>query len=157
MSRRFGQLATMALLVFIGIAIGLASSGAVDDRAARAADSAPAEAKKVKRFGAVIGLKPEKKDYYVKLHAETWPSVLEQIRRSNIRNYSIYLTELEGKLYLFAYYEYAGDDFKADMEKMAADSETRRWWKQTDPCQVRLAGTPEGEQWKAIPEVFHTD
>jgi L-rhamnose mutarotase len=112
---------------------------------------------KVKRMGAVIELLPEKRDYYLKLHGETWPSVLEQVRQSNIRNYSIYLAELEGKLYLFAYYEYVGDDFEADMAKMADHPETQRWWKETNPCQKRLPGTPEGQQWLSIPEVFHTD
>ncbi|MBC7353661.1 MAG: L-rhamnose mutarotase, partial [Thermogutta sp.] len=70
---------------------------------------------------------------------------------------SIYLAELDGKLYLFSYYEYIGDDYEADMAKIAADPETQRWWKETDPCQIRLPGTPEGKWWKPIPEVFHTD
>ena len=109
------------------------------------------------RVGQVIALKPEKKDYYLKLHAETWPTILERIRKSNIRNYSIYMTELEGKLYLFSYFEYIGDDWDADMKAIADDPETKRWWKETDPCQNRLPGTPEGEQWLKIPEVFHTD
>ncbi|NMC21333.1 MAG: L-rhamnose mutarotase [Thermogutta sp.] len=112
---------------------------------------------KVTRIGQVIGLRPDKKDYYIELHANTWPTVLKRIRESNIRNYSIYLAELEGKLYLFSYFEYVGDDFEGDMAKMAADPETQRWWKETDPCQIRLPGTPEGQWWMPIPEVFHTD
>ena len=32
---------------------------------------------------------------------------------------------------------------------------TRRWWALTDPCQERLPGTPEGEQWLPLPEVWH--
>lgn len=118
---------------------------------------ATGQAKKVMRVGQVIGLRPEKKDYYIQLHANTWPGVLKRIRDSNIRNYSIYLAELEGKLYLFSYFEYVGDDFDADMAKIAADPETQRWWKETDPCQIRLPDTPEGKWWKPIPEVFHTD
>jgi len=121
--------------------------------------TAPAsgQVRKVMRVGQVIGLRPEKKDYYIQLHANTWPGVLKRIRDSNIRNYSIYLAELEGKLYLFSYFEYVGDDFEADMAKIAADPETQRWWKETDPCQIRLPGTPEGKWWMPIPEVFHTD
>jgi len=159
MRRYWKRIAAAALPVALGIALGFAWGQAAPRRSAQAQDSASSQAKtgKVRRFGNVIGLRPEKKDYYVKLHAETWPSVLEQIRKSNIRNYSIYLTELEGKLYLFSYFEYVGDDFKADMAKMAEDPETVRWWKVTDPCQFRLPGTPEGEQWLNIPEVFHTD
>jgi len=119
--------------------------------------AATGEVKRVMRVGQVIGLRPEKKDYYIQLHANTWPGVIKRIRDSNIRNYSIYLAELEGKLYLFSYFEYIGDDFEADMAKIAADPETQRWWKETDPCQIRLPDTPEGKWWKPIPEVFHTD
>lgn len=149
----------MTLPLVLGIAIGFAWGQASKQRSARAEGPActPAKRGKVQRFGSVIGLRPEKKDYYVKLHANTWPGVLEQIRKSNIRNYSIYMAELEGKLHLFSYFEYVGTDFQADMEKMADDPETQRWWKETDPCQTRLTGTPDGEQWLSIPEVFHTD
>ena len=168
MNRHFKRVAVIGFPVLLGIMIGAACNEAARDRSAQAEapdgkaaeakpDGKPAEAKKVARFGSVIGLKPEKKDYYVKLHAETWPSVLNQIRQSNIQDYSIYLAELEGKLYLFSYFEYTGKDFKADMKQMAKDPETQRWWKETDPCQIRLAGTPEGEWWKRMPEVFHTD
>lgn len=159
MLRRLKQLLAALAMIGVGIAIGSGWRLSAREHAAQASEGASVEGKsgRVQRFGAVIGLRPEKKEYYLKLHAETWPSVLEQIRRSNIRNYSIYLTELEGKLYLFAYYEYVGDDFKADMKKMAEDPETQRWWKETDPCQIRLPGTPDGSWWKPIPEVFHTD
>ena len=49
----------------------------------------------VQRYGMIIGLKPEKIAYYKELHAATWPGVLKMIRECNIRNYSIYLKEVE--------------------------------------------------------------
>jgi len=125
--------------------------------AARDKKKDAAGADKVQRFGSVIELRPEKREYYVRLHADCWPAVLEQIRESNIRNYSIYLGELGGKLYLFSYFEYIGADFEADMNKMADDDETRRWWKETEPCQRRIPGTADGQQWMQLLEVFHTD
>ncbi|MEO6523049.1 MAG: L-rhamnose mutarotase [Mucilaginibacter sp.] len=110
----------------------------------------------VKRFGSVTGLKPEKMDYYKKLHAAVWPKVLQQINRCNIRNYSIYLKEIEGKQYLFSYFEYVGKDFEADMKKMAADTTTQRWWKETAPAQIPLPdAAAKGETWSAMEEVFH--
>ncbi len=154
-------LAMVVAGLVLGAILGASWSGLGSTCGAQADSPSPptgiAPAKKPQRFGAVIGLRPEKKDYYVKLHAETWPSILKLIRDSNIRNYSIYLAELDGKLYLFAYYEYVGEDFEADMQKIAADPNMQRWWKETDPCQIRLTGTPEGKWWKPIPEVFHTD
>ena len=50
---------------------------------------------KVTRYGSVIGLKPEKLEEYKELHANVWPGVLKKIKECNIRNYSIYLGELE--------------------------------------------------------------
>ncbi len=117
-----------------------------------------AAAPRVERYGMVIGVKPEKIAEYKRLHAAAWPGVLKMIRECNIRNYSIYLRELEpGKFYLFSYFEYTGDDFAADMKKMAADPTTQAWWKDTDPCQVAIPLKREGEFWSRMDEVFHTD
>lgn len=107
----------------------------------------------MKRVAAVIGLKPEVREEYERIHAAVWPEVLAQIKRSNIRNYSIYR---HGDL-LFAYYEYVGTDFAGDMAKMAQDTKTQEWWKITDPMQNPLPDRAEGDWWKVLPEVFHTD
>ncbi len=111
-----------------------------------------------KRYGMVIGVREEKLDEYKKLHAAVWPGVLKTIGDCNIRNYSIYLHELEdGKYYLFAYFEYLGEDFKADMEKMAADPVTQKWWELCEPCQIPLSNREEGQWWANMEEVFHVD
>ena len=154
MKRPLYRVAFGATLLIVAVSFGVASwqsaSAAADKKDAK-------EDAKVQRFGSVIELRPEKREEYIRLHADCWPSVLKQIRKSNIRNYSIYLGELGGKLYLFSYFEYVGSDFEADMKKMGDDPETQRWWKVTDPCQRRIQGTPEGQQWMQLPEVFHTD
>jgi len=112
----------------------------------------------VERYGMVIGLKPEKAAYYKQLHAAAWPGVLKKIKDCNIRNYSIYLKEVEpGKIYLFSYFEYAGRDFAADMAKMAADPLTQKWWKETDPCQTAVPLRGDKEWWSRMAEVFHAD
>ena len=112
----------------------------------------------IKRYGSVIGLKPEMIEKYKELHANTWPGVLKMIHECNIRNYSIYLKEIEpGKYYLFSYFEYIGKDFDADMAKMAVDPTTQKWWKETDPCQIPISTRGEKEFWASMEEVFHTD
>ncbi len=110
----------------------------------------------VQRHAWVTGLKPEKAEYYKQLHANPWPSVNRMLKECNIRNYSIYLKEIDGKLYLFSYLEYTGKDFEADMRKMAADPETQRWWKETDPCQLPLSdAAAQGKIWSPAEEVYH--
>ncbi len=115
-------------------------------------------AQKVQRYGSVIGVKEESLAKYKDLHANPWPAVNKQIKNSNIRNYSIYLTQFpDGKYYLFSYFEYTGNNFDADMAKMGEDPMTRKWWKQTDPCQEPLANRADGEFWKTMEEVYHLD
>ena len=114
--------------------------------------------KHIQRFGMVTGLKPEKMEYYKKLHAAVWPEVQKKIRECNIQNYSIFLKQVNGKLLLFSYFEYAGNDFDQDMKKMAADSSTQRWWKETDPCQQPLPDAVAKKQiWSSMEEVFHEE
>ncbi len=108
----------------------------------------------IRRFGSVIGLDPEKEEYYRELHADVWPSILDRIRKSNMRNYSIYTTEIEGKKYLFSYFEYVGQDLDADMKAIAEDTEMQRWWKETDPCQFQLPTRKPGANWSEMEMVF---
>ena len=109
----------------------------------------------MQRLGSVVQLKAEKLDEYKKLHANVWPEILEIIHASNIRNYSIYLKEPENLL--FAYFEYVGDDFDADMETMAADERTQQWWDICKPCHEPFETRKDGEWWAMMEEVFHCD
>jgi L-rhamnose mutarotase len=112
----------------------------------------------MKRYGMVIGLRSEKLEEYKALHAAVWPEVLQRIRLCHIRNYSIYLRQLDdGQHYLFAYFEYTGTDFDADMAAMAADEATQRWWALCEPCQKPLEGRARGDWWAHMEEVFHSD
>lgn len=107
----------------------------------------------MRRYGQLIGVRPEKLDEYKKHHAEVWPGVLDMIRQCNIRNYSIF--HKDG--HLFAYFEYYGDDFEADMVTMAADPTTQAWWAIQGPLQIPLDTRQGGEWWADMDEVFHTD
>lgn len=110
-------------------------------------------AEPMKRYGSVIRVRPEKLEEYKRLHAEVWPGVRKMIAECGLRNYSIYYKDG----YLFSYYEYVGDNYEADMAKMAADPETQRWWAVCEPCQEPLETRAEGEWWASMEEVFHQD
>ncbi|MBV1886922.1 MAG: L-rhamnose mutarotase [Parvibaculaceae bacterium] len=107
----------------------------------------------VERMGWVIGLKPEKIADYRALHADAWPEILAKITECNIRNYTIFLREPESLL--FAYWEYIGEDFNADMERMKEHPKTQDWLARTDPCQDPLATREPDEQWARLEEIFH--
>jgi L-rhamnose mutarotase len=115
-------------------------------------------AQNVQRYGSVIGVKEDMLEKYKELHANPWPLVNKQIKESNIQNFSIYLSQFsDGRYYLFSYFEYTGDDFKADMAKMAADPTTQKWWKETDTYQIPFEDRPAGQWWKPMEEVYHLD
>ena len=107
----------------------------------------------IQRIGWVIKVKPEKLEYYKQLHANPWPEVNAKLKEVNIQNYSIFYRDG----LLFSYLEYTGNDFDADMKKMAADSLTNEWWKLTDPCQEPVDSAEDGVWWADLEEVFHLD
>jgi len=110
----------------------------------------------MQRFGSIGKLKPEMVQKYLDLHADTWPAVLERIKKCNLQNYSIFQKTLAaGEHLLFSYMEYTGDDFEADMQRMAADPEVQRWWAECKPCFEQIENQPPGEVWVPMESVFH--
>lgn len=106
----------------------------------------------MKRFGQVVKIRPEKEVYYRELHANPWPGVLKTITECNIQNYSIFFRDG----FLFAYFEYVGNDYEADMAKMAADPVTQKWWEECIPCLNPVESAPEGTTcWVDMEEVFY--
>jgi L-rhamnose mutarotase len=105
------------------------------------------------RHGQLIGVRPERLADYKRYHTKVWPDILAMITACNIRNYSIYLKDG----LLFAYYEYVGSDYDADMAKMAADPRTQEWWAIMKPMQKPLDTRAPDEWWAEMDEVFHID
>ena len=102
----------------------------------------------IRRFCQRAHLKPEMIEEYRSLHSQVWPEVLKTIKDCNLRNYSISIT---GNMAV-AYFEYTGDDYDADMEKMASDPVTLEWWKHTKPC---FEGHERGTYYEDMEEIFY--
>ncbi|HOX38955.1 MAG TPA: L-rhamnose mutarotase [Candidatus Brocadiia bacterium] len=112
----------------------------------------------VRRCGSVVGLRNEKVAEYKALQKAVPPEVEELYKESNFRNYSIYVRQLDnGKFYLFSYYEYVGDDYAADLEKLSANPKMREWFKTTDPCQVPIDPQVRGDWWTEMEEIYHLE
>ena len=107
----------------------------------------------IKRFGQIGRLKPEKIEEYCALHANPWPEVQKTITECNLRNYSIYV---HGDL-AFAYFEYVGEDFDADMQKMEEDPITLKWWEHTHPCFVEYAIHPASQFYHDMKPIFYQE
>ncbi|MBK1783840.1 L-rhamnose mutarotase [Prauserella cavernicola] len=106
-----------------------------------------------RRVASVIRLRPEHEQEYRELHRDVPRAVLDTLSRAHITNYSIFLREHT----LFAYYEYTGEDYEADLAVIAADPDTQRWWTLTDPCQQPLDSAEPGQRWVEGEELFHLD
>jgi len=97
---------------------------------------------------------------YKDCHAAAWPAVLAQIKDCNISDYSIFLDETS--MTLFATMKYTGTDLDADMEKMRANPEVRKWWEMTDSMQESFnegatGSTGKVPWWKDLEEVFYVE
>ena len=115
------------------------------------------ELNEVKRYGMVLGVKPEKIDEYKRLHANPWSEVVGALRSAQVRNFSIYLGEVNGAPYLFGYLEHTGENLQADLARLAEIPKYREWLSHTDPCQSPLPNRKPGEWWMMVEEVFHMD
>lgn len=103
------------------------------------------------RFGQLGKLKPEKIKEYVLLHSEPWPDVLRVITECNLKNYSIYLHDCV----VFAYFEYVGKDYDADMKKMEDSPVIQEWWSHTKPCFEKYAIDPDSEFYHDMQSIFY--
>lgn len=104
---------------------------------------------RLQRYGRIIGIKQEGIKEYKRLHMDVPPDVLKKIEECNIRNYSVYLREFEvGKYYLFSYLEYIGEDFEADITRMAVNPTVQKW--------ESLTGAhAKSQRWVDMEEVFY--
>lgn len=122
----------------------------------------PAAAEKnkgsVSRYASIVELDPAKEKEYRELHADVWQEVVAVIKKANIQNYTVFVTDMDGKRYLVSYLEYTGEDAAEDFSSISEDAVIRdKWWPITDACQKRMPGTLEGEQWKGMEMLMHIE
>lgn len=104
-----------------------------------------------RRFCQMIGLKPEKRDYYLDLHRKIWPEIRENMRQMHIHNYSLHVLGA----HLVQYFEYTGKDVEADFRRIAQSEWTVKWEALCRPCHSPLPERAEGEWWSNLQEVLH--
>jgi len=105
-----------------------------------------------KRYAFLMRIKPELKAEYKKAHDEIWPDMAQAIRKSGIRNYSIYFRE-DGTL--FAYLE-ARDPGQA-FQWVGKTEVNTRWQKAMDRFFVKKDSSALGPEVVPLEEVFHQD
>ena len=107
----------------------------------------------IKRVGMVIGIRSDQIEAYKELHSG--PGVRDLLRKANIHDFSIFLQRFDdGRYYEFAYYEYSGADYEADMAWLSAQPENKRWLALCDPMQLPLSGEPG---WTTMPSIYFNE
>jgi L-rhamnose mutarotase len=95
----------------------------------------------MKRVGMIVEIRPECLAEYRRIHADGHPGVRDLLQKYHLRNFSIYLQQMQdGKWYEFGYYEYMGCNFEADMAALDREPRNIEWHKICDPMQVPLPG-----------------
>ena len=107
----------------------------------------------MKRYGMVIGVRPEKLAEYKRLHAAVWQEIMRLLTEAGVRNYSIFQKDE----LLFGYFEYHGDDLEAAFQRMNAEPIVKEWYAVCEPCQAPLATRKPGEWWAEMAEIFHME
>ena len=107
----------------------------------------------MKKLGQVYGITAENAKKYIDYHNNIPQEIRDLIRDCNIRNYSIFYRNG----LLFSYYEYVGDDYDADMQKMAASPDNEKWWNLVKPIMSPLADRKEGEFWADMDLIFEQE
>lgn len=107
----------------------------------------------MKRVGFVLKVRPDMLDEYRRHHEAVWPDMLDALRRTGWRNYSLFLRD-DGLL--FGYFE-AEESFQASLDGMAKEEVNARWQSFMAPYFENLSGAHADQSMLELEEVFHLD
>lgn len=100
------------------------------------------------RVARIAKLKSGCEAEYIQRHKEVWPEVLELIKNSGVKNYSIYISGLD----LYSYLEV--DDWDKAIEKMLNVMIGNKFQEYMAPL---MDSNDPKSPWTEIKEVFHLD
>ena len=103
-----------------------------------------------KRYAMAVRLKDEKKDFYIKNHADVWPEILSELKKIKVKNYSIFLKED----FMFGYLEYDGDNFEQDMSEMSKIAIVDKWTKLMIDCFNPFPNNEDNNSWVMMDQIF---
>lgn len=107
----------------------------------------------MKRVAFVLKVTKSKLKDYKEHHKAVWPEMLEALRRTGWRNYSLFARN-DGLL--FGYFE-TPQDLQAALAGMAKEDVNRRWQEFMAPYFEALEGGRPDERMLELEEVFHLD
>ena len=104
----------------------------------------------LKRVAFLLKVKQDRLEEYKRRHREVWPEMLQALRETGWRNYSLFLKD-DGTL--FGYVE--TEDFDRGCAEMAKRDVNARWQAEMGPFFENLEGRRPDEGLLILEEVFH--
>ncbi|HET9094025.1 MAG TPA: L-rhamnose mutarotase [Solirubrobacteraceae bacterium] len=98
----------------------------------------------------VMRVRPEAMAEYRRRHAEVWPEMLDALRRTGWRNYSLFTA---GDGMVIGYVE--TDDFQAALDAMQREPVNARW--QTEMAPMFEVHAAPDRSLDRLEEIFHLD
>ena len=105
------------------------------------------------RVAFVLKVRKDKLEEYKAHHQAVWPEMLEALRRTGWRNYSLFMRQ-DGLL--FGYFETPAD-FQTALDGMANEPVNARWQEFMAPYFESLQGGRPDEMMLQLEEVFHLE
>ena len=99
-----------------------------------------------------IGLRPERAEEYLRLHAEPWPEVIAALWQAGLRDYTIH--HHAGANLLVQRFRVEGPDPAASLRWLSEGESMRAWRELTAGCQAPFAGHAS---WAPMREVFRLE
>jgi L-rhamnose mutarotase len=106
----------------------------------------------MERVGFCLQVRPERIDEYKERHRHVWPEMLDALRKTGWRNYSLFLRD-DGLL--FGYVEV--ESIEASVAAMAETEVNALWQSEMAPLFVALGDRRPDEGFLRLEEVFHLD
>jgi L-rhamnose mutarotase len=113
--------------------------------------SDPSNIQLLKRLGMMNEVKPESLNAYRILHAEDNQGIRDLLVKYHLRNYSMFLKQIENRWLAFAYCEYAGRDFVSDMNALNIDARYQEW---QNACKKMHVSTDADQEWNDMEQIF---
>lgn len=104
------------------------------------------------RYCFCLQVRPDRMEEYQARHRAVWPEMLDALRESGWRNYSLFLRD-DGLL--VGYVE--ADDLDAAQAAMARTEVNARWQSEMAEFFTGIEGRPPDEGFVLLTEVFHLD
>ena len=102
------------------------------------------------QYAWILGVRPGYEEEYKRRHDEIWPEMLDELKASGIRNYSIFRLGLD----LVGYFE--TDDLKATVEYLKNSEVNRKWGEYMSPI-MKIEVDPSTGFPYLLPLQWHMD